>query len=71
MFWTNPWQHCPASGSTCSNCLKQGHWAKACRNPANQQLRRKQINEVISRQCTDEQSSSEEDVLLHGRDSTP
>ena len=59
-------QFCPASESICNNCSKKGHWAKACRSQASQQLRKKQVNELTSRQETEEESSSEEDVYFLG-----
>jgi hypothetical protein len=55
-----------ASESICNNCSKKGHWAKACRSQASQQLRKKQVNELTSRQETEEESSSEEDVYFLG-----
>ncbi|CAB4041011.1 Hypothetical predicted protein, partial [Paramuricea clavata] len=45
---------------------KKEHWAKACRSQASQQLRKKQVNELTSRQETEEESSSEEDVYFLG-----
>ncbi|CAB4035810.1 Hypothetical predicted protein, partial [Paramuricea clavata] len=49
-----------------ANPNQKGHWAKACRSQASQQLRKKQINELTSRQETEEESSSEEDVYFLG-----
>ena len=59
-------QSCPASQSICNNCLKKGHWAKACRSQANQQLRNKQVNELTSRRETEEEGSSEGEAYFLG-----
>ncbi|CAB3990219.1 Hypothetical predicted protein [Paramuricea clavata] len=66
--WTaNPNVRGVSDQRTPGNCAQQkGHWAKACRSQASQQLRKKQVNELTSRQETEEEISSEEDVYFLG-----